>query len=110
LSEKLRYLLTLDAKTGEMLKAEQLGEAGDLAEVDLAGFARSLAGSLRVHGGMGGAGAPSPVIINIYSGGAQDDSAKVTTPQDPTGFSGWTTPPPTTPRPKPPKPSRPRKK
>lgn len=107
MSEKLRYLLTLDSKTGEMLKAEQLGEAGDLAEVDLAGFARSLASSLRVHGGLG---APSPVVINIFSGGAQDSSAKVTLPHDPTIISGWTTPPPTTPMVKPPKPPKPPKK
>lgn len=110
MSEKLRYLLTLDSKTGEMLKAEQLGEAGDLAEVDLAGFARSLASSLRVHGGMGSLGAPAPVVINIFSGGAQDSSAKVITPQDPTVIAGWTTPPPTTPMVKPPKPPKPPKK
>lgn len=37
-----RYLLTTDAK-GELVKVEQMGEAGDLAEVDLRWFVSQLA-------------------------------------------------------------------
>jgi hypothetical protein len=66
-SEHLRYLLTVDAKTGALVKTEQLGEAGDLWEVDLAAFTRSLASSLSAHGSLG---APSQVVINVYSGAA----------------------------------------
>lgn len=102
--KKLRYLVTLDAKTGRMLKAEQLGEAGDLAEVDLEGFARSIASSLRVH--HGGLGTPPPVVINVYSGGAQGGTPEALSsqkgpPPPPPGTAGWDAPPPP-PRPKPP--------
>lgn len=105
MSEKLRYLVTLDAKTGRMLKAEQLGEAGDLAEVDLEGFVRSIASSLRVH--HGGLGTPPPVVINIYPGGAQGGTPEAASSQQgpPPGTQGWDSPPPP-----PNKPSKPRKR
>ncbi|HVG06484.1 MAG TPA: hypothetical protein VNM67_02190 [Thermoanaerobaculia bacterium] len=104
MSENLRYLITMDSKSGKLLKAEQIGEAGDLGEVDLAAFVRSLTSSLRVHGDLG---APSQVVINVYSGGAQVESGKAKSKapqQDPPGTAGWDGPPPPPPPPhKPPK-------
>lgn len=92
--KKLRYLVTLDAKSGRMLKAEQLGEAGDLAEVDLEGFVRSIASSLRVH--HGGLGTPPPVVINVYPGGTQGGMPEPISSQKgpPPGTAGWDAPPP----------------
>ena len=101
MSEKLRYLITMESKTGKLLKAEQIGEAGDLGEVDLAAFTRSLTSSLRVHGDLG---APSQIVVNVYTGGAQVESANMSSARQqgpPPGTAGWDGPPPPPP-PKPP--------
>ena len=61
MSDYLRYLVTVDAASGEAVRVEQVGEAGDLNPVDLPAFLRSL-----------GAGSASPqpqVVVNIYGGG-----------------------------------------
>jgi hypothetical protein len=53
----LKYLLSVDASTGEAVKLELLGEAGDLSEVDLS--------QLGTHSPP--PGAPS-VVVNIFAG------------------------------------------
>lgn len=94
MSETLRYLVTVDATSGEPVRAEQVGEAGDLTEVDLAGFLRSLGASARSSG-------PSQIVINIFAGetpvalsGAQ---TQATNPMRHLGFVP--APPPTAPPP-----------
>lgn len=96
MSENLRYVVTLDSETGKILKAEQLGEGGDLAEVDLAGFVRSIGSSLRVHHrGVGGGTGGAPVVINVYHGGGQGGTPEVAASHgQPPGTQGWDGPPP----------------
>lgn len=62
MSDYLRFLVTVDAASGEPVKVEQLGEAGDLAQVDLAAFLRSL--------GAGSANQQPQIVVNIFGGGA----------------------------------------
>jgi len=61
LSDTLRYLVTVDATSGAPVRVEQVGEAGDLTEVDLPGFVRSL-------GGSPGSPGPAQIVINIFAG------------------------------------------
>jgi hypothetical protein len=69
LSDYLRFLVTVDAASGAPVKVEQVGEAGDLTEVDMPSFVSSL----------GGAGASGPlqpqVVINIFGGAAAESLA-----------------------------------
>jgi hypothetical protein len=64
LSQHLRFLVTVDSATGATVKVEQLGQAGDLSEVDATSFLRGLGT------GSGGAGAPPNIVVNIFAGGA----------------------------------------
>lgn len=61
MSDHLRFLVTVDAATGEPVKVEQVGEAGDLTPVDMASFVGSL--------GTGGASPQPQIVVNIYGGG-----------------------------------------
>lgn len=65
MSEHERFLLTFDSARGVPVKAERIGESGELTEVDLPSFLQSLTA---------GPAAPPPqqqIVINIYGGGAQ---------------------------------------
>lgn len=96
MSDHLRFLVTVDSSSGAPVKVEQVGQAGDLAEVDLASFVRSLGA------GSGGAGAPPQVVVNIFAGGAQTapGAALVATTTQPERLFGWDPgPPPVTPPP-----------
>jgi hypothetical protein len=53
----LKYLLSVDSATGEAIKLELLGEAGDLSEVDLSQLGTYFHPP----------GAPS-VVVNIFAG------------------------------------------
>lgn len=65
MSQNLRYLVTVDSTTGVPVKVEQVGEAGDLSEMDLATFSRFWGT------GDAGAGTSAPqVVVNIFTGGA----------------------------------------
>lgn len=64
MSELKRFLVTFDSVRGVPVKVDQIGEAGELTEVDLQGFVRSLAASSP-------AGASQKIVINIYGGGVQ---------------------------------------
>lgn len=69
MSDYLRFLVTVDAATVAPVKVEQVGEAGDLTEVDLASFVRSL-------GVAGASPQPQPqVVINIFGGTAAESLA-----------------------------------
>jgi hypothetical protein len=68
MSEYERFLLTFDSAQGVPVKAERVGEAGELTEVDLPDFLRSLTPGPAAH-------APQQIVINIYGGGAQDPPA-----------------------------------
>lgn len=59
-----RFLVTFDSTQGVPVKVERIGEAGELTEVDVAGFLRRLTPGPA-------AGIPQQIIINIYGGGAQ---------------------------------------
>lgn len=59
-----RFLVTFDTARGVPVKVERVGEAGELTEVDLPGFVRSLSSGPA-------AGPPQQIVINIYGGGAQ---------------------------------------
>lgn len=61
MSQNLRYLVTVDSTSGAPIRAEQIGEAGELTEVDLAGFVRSLGASAASPG-------PAQIVINIFAG------------------------------------------
>lgn len=97
MSEHLRFLVTVDSTSGAPVKVEQVGQAGDLSEVDLASFLRSLGA------GSGGTGAPPQVVVNIYTSGSGPGASVVT--QAPERLWGWdpgpppVTPPPVTPPP-----------
>jgi hypothetical protein len=108
LSENLRYLVTIDSTSGEALRVEQVGEAGDLTEVDLAGFVRSLGAS------PGSSGRPQ-IVINIFAGETPVAVSGITsgatlqapTPMSHLGFTPAPPPPPTAPPPgKPGKPGK----
>jgi hypothetical protein len=107
LSQHLRYLVTVDATSGAPVKVEQLGQAGDLSEVDVASFLRGLGT------GSGGTGSPPQIVVNIFAGGAPGaqgavvaTSAPVNPMQnlgvDPAPSPPPIHPPPVTPPPKPP--------
>src|ERR1043165_346520 len=64
MSEQDRYLLTFDSARGVPVKVEQIGEAGELTEGELAGFLRLLTSAPAPE-------APQQIIINIYGAGAQ---------------------------------------
>lgn len=64
MSEKERFLVTFDPVQSMPVKVERVGEAGELTEMDLAGFLRMLAPGQA-------AGVPQQITINIYGGGAQ---------------------------------------
>jgi hypothetical protein len=93
LSEHLRFLVTVDLSSGAPVKVEQVGQAGDLAEVDLASFLRSL-------GGHAAAGAPPQVVVNIFTSGSAQAGPEATVTRSPERLFGWDPgPPPVTPPP-----------
>lgn len=110
MSQHVRYLVTVDSASGAPIKVEQLGQAGDLSEVDVASFLRGLGT------GSGGTGAPPQIVVNIFAGGApgaqgavvatSTTSAPVNPMQnlgvDPAPSPPPIHPPPVTPPPKPP--------
>ncbi len=57
-----RFLVTFDSVRGVPVKVEQIGEAGELTEVDLPRFLRSLTSGPA-------ASVPQQIVINIYGGG-----------------------------------------
>lgn len=63
MSDLLRYVVSIDPATKAAVKVEQIGEAGELTEVDLAPFIQFLAA------GTAGASQPAQVVINVYAGG-----------------------------------------
>jgi hypothetical protein len=64
MSERNRFLVTVDSARGVPVKVERIGEAGELTEVDLQGFVRSLVSSSP-------ASPSQQIVINIYGGTAQ---------------------------------------
>lgn len=64
MSEQERFLLTFDSARGGPVKVEQIGEAGELTELELAGFLRLLAPGPAPA-------APQQIVINIYGAGVQ---------------------------------------
>jgi hypothetical protein len=64
MSEQERFLLTFDSAQGGPVKVERIGEAGELTELDLAGFLRRLTPAPAT-------GAPQQIVINIYGAGVQ---------------------------------------
>ena len=69
MSDYLRFLVTVDAASGAPVKVEQVGEAGDLTEVDMPSFLSSL-------GGASASPQSQPqVVINIFGGAAAESLA-----------------------------------
>jgi hypothetical protein len=64
MSEQKRFLVTFDSAQGGPLKVEQIGESGELTEVELAGFLRLL------NPGAAAAVPAQQIVINIYGGAA----------------------------------------
>lgn len=94
MSDHLRFLVTVDSSTGAPVKVEQLGQDGDLAEVDLASFLHSLGA------GHAGAGALPQVVVNIYTTGAQGGPGTAAVRSQPERLFGWDPgPPPVVPPP-----------
>lgn len=94
MSEHLRFLVTVDAASGAPMKVEQVGEAGDLTEVDLPSFVRSL-------GGAGASPQTQPqVVINIFGGAAVESHAAGTESPQPPASPPWCLSPPITPPPR----------
>jgi hypothetical protein len=67
MAEHIKYLLTVDATTGRPIKAERLGDAGELSEVALNElFLRPPAPPPAASTV---SGTPQSVVINIFMGG-----------------------------------------
>ncbi len=62
MSDLLRYVVSIDPAS-KAVKVEQIGDAGELTEVDLASFVQLLGA------GTAGASQPAQVVINVYAGG-----------------------------------------
>ena len=110
MSDNLRYLVTVDSASGQAIRVEQVGEAGDLTEVDLAAFVQSL-------GASPGNPVSPQIVINIFAGEAtpvamSGGTARVAAQaSNPMGHLGFTpAPPPPPPSPPPHKPGRSRSK
>lgn len=109
MSDLLRYVVSIDPAS-KAIKVEQIGQAGELTEVDLPSFAQIL--------GAGATGAlqPAQIVVNIYAGGAPGGPLRVAAsealPETIYGVKPGPHPPPPPPKPphKPDKPGKPDKK
>ncbi|MEM8931358.1 MAG: hypothetical protein AAGE94_09295 [Acidobacteriota bacterium] len=67
MAKKYRYLLTVDADTGDVDKIELLGESGDLTEIPPSDFPLVPAGSCATPVAVPASG--GNVVIHVYAGG-----------------------------------------
>ena len=104
MSDLLRYVVSIDPAS-KAVKVEQIGEAGELTEVDLTSFVQLLGA------GMAGSGQPAQVVINVYAGGSPSGPVKLQVSGAPPETIYGVEPGPTPPPPPPPyKPGEPGKK